>query len=401
MTVKLGYKQSEVGVIPDDWDAVNLQTVCSMKSGESITSANIDGFSKYPCFGGNGLRGYTKRFTHDGAFALIGRQGALCGNVVRAQGRFFASEHAVVVTAQPGTDVAFLTYVLGRMRLNRFSESSAQPGLSVSKVLKLALAVPPNEAEQRSIATALTDVDDLLTSLDRLIAKKRAIKQGVMHDLLTGRKRLSGSLAVASIPDGWDSVTIGDIASKVGSGITPTGGSQVYGYAGRPFIRSQNVGWGTLLLDDMAHISDTIHATFVDTELRHHDVLLNITGASIGRSAVAESSIVGGNVNQHVCIIRAQHSAADPLFVNSVLLSPLGQRQIAAFQAGGNRQGLNFQQVRSIRIPLPTLPEQRAIAAVLTDLDDEIDALQARRDKTHAIKQAMMAELLTGRTRLI
>jgi type I restriction enzyme S subunit len=79
--VKPGYKQTEVGVIPEDWDAVSLSQVCSMKSGEGITSANIDDYSEYPCYGGNGLRGYTSRYTHDGDYALIGRQGALCGNV--------------------------------------------------------------------------------------------------------------------------------------------------------------------------------------------------------------------------------------------------------------------------------------------------------------------------------
>ncbi|NBT26278.1 MAG: restriction endonuclease subunit S, partial [Actinobacteria bacterium] len=211
---------------------------------------------------------------------------------------------------------------------------------------------------------------------------------------------LSATLTAASIPDAWDSVTIGDIASKVGSGITPPGGSQVYGYSGRPFVRSQNVGWGTLLLDDMAFISETIHATFVNTELRLNDVLLNITGASIGRSGVAQSSIVGGNVNQHVCIIRTQHSAADPLFVNCCLLSPPGQRQIVAFQAGDNRQGLNFQHVRSIRIPLPPLHEQRAIATALTDVDDLLTSLDRLIAKKRAIKQGVMHDLLTGRKRL-
>ena len=187
-----GYKQTEVGVIPDEWNAVELDAVCSMKSGEGITAARINQFSQYPCYGGNGLRGYTSRFTHNGLFALIGRQGALCGNVVGAEGKFFASEHAVVVTARVGTDIRFLTYVLGEMRLNRFSESSAQPGLSVSKVLKLSLAMPPTDAEQRAIATALSDVDALLGGLDRLIEKKRDLKQAAMQQLLTGQARLPG-----------------------------------------------------------------------------------------------------------------------------------------------------------------------------------------------------------------
>ena len=130
--------------------------------------------------------------THDGSFCVDRPTGALCGNVVGVKGKFFASEHALIVTAKEGTNIRFLTYVLGRMRLNRFSESSAQPGLSVSKLLGLPLAIPPTEAEQRAIATALSDVDALLDGLARLIAKKRDLKQAALQQLLTGQTRLHG-----------------------------------------------------------------------------------------------------------------------------------------------------------------------------------------------------------------
>ena len=200
-----GYKQTQIGVIPQEWDVVALDAACRMKSGEGITAASIDHVSQYPCYGGNGLRGYTSRFTHDGSFTLIGRQGALCGNVVGVKGKFFASEHALVVTAKEGTNIHFLMYVLGRMRLNRFSESSAQPGLSVSKLLGLPLAIPPTEAEQRAIATALSDVDALLDGLERLIAKKRDLKQAAMQQLLTGQTRLPG------FHGEWEVRTLGDL----------------------------------------------------------------------------------------------------------------------------------------------------------------------------------------------
>ncbi|MBP6965138.1 MAG: restriction endonuclease subunit S [Armatimonadetes bacterium] len=170
MEVKPGYKRTEAGIIPQDWEVVSLGEVCRMKSGEAITSAKIDQFSTYPCYGGHGLRGFTARFTHEGRYALIGRQGALCGNVLGVDGRFFASEHAVVVTPLAQTEIRWLTYVLERMHLNRYSESSAQPGLSVSKLLSIRLAVPSTKEEQRNIADALSDVDALIGSLDKLIA---------------------------------------------------------------------------------------------------------------------------------------------------------------------------------------------------------------------------------------
>jgi type I restriction enzyme S subunit len=161
-----------------------------MKSGEGITSADIDDYSTYPCYGGNGLRGYTSRFTHDGCFALIGRQGALCGNVIGVEGKFFASEHAVVVTPYSETDIRWLTYVLATMNLNQYSESSAQPGLSVSKVLMLDVYVPPSKAEQTAIATVLADMDAEIAALEQRRRKTQDLKQALMQELLTGRTRL-------------------------------------------------------------------------------------------------------------------------------------------------------------------------------------------------------------------
>jgi type I restriction enzyme, S subunit len=173
-----------------DLTEVDLSKTCSMKSGEAITSANIDAFSIYPCYGGNGLRGFTSRFTHDGSYALIGRQGALCGNVFWVEGKIFASEHAIVVTAFVQTDIRWLTCVLEKMNLNQYSESSAQPGLSVSKILKLAITVPPTKAEQTAIADVLLDMDAELAALEQRRDKTRALKQGMMQELLTGRVRL-------------------------------------------------------------------------------------------------------------------------------------------------------------------------------------------------------------------
>lgn len=173
-----------------EWKVVRLSDVCSMRSGEGITSADIDDFSLYPCYGGNGLRGYTSRFTHDGGFALIGRQGALCGNVVGVTGRFFASEHAVVVTPFLQTDIRWLTYSLTKMKLNQYSESSAQPGLSVSKVLMLDLHTPPSKDEQAAISAVLSDMDAELTSLEARREKTRLLKLGMMQELLTGKTRL-------------------------------------------------------------------------------------------------------------------------------------------------------------------------------------------------------------------
>lgn len=169
----------------------------------------------------------------------------------------------------------------------------------------------------------------------------------------------------------WEKCTIGELTIKVGSGVTPRGGEAVYKTEGHPFVRSQNVGLGQLLLDDIAYIDEDTHQRQKNTELQLDDVLLNITGASIGRSAIATKEIAGGNVNQHVCIIRTQDNLISSFLCN-FLLSSYGQKQIDSFQAGGNRQGLNFEQIKSIKIAIPTVNEQYKIAQLLQLVEGRI-----------------------------
>ena len=169
----------------------------------------------------------------------------------------------------------------------------------------------------------------------------------------------------------WKKTKIGDITSKVGSGVTPKGGSAVYKTSGHLFIRSQNVGNGCFLLDDVAYIDEATHKKQINTELKDGDVLLNITGASIGRTTVVNKNVEGGNVNQHVCIIRLLEDYS-PNYICNYLLSYGGQKQIDSFQAGGNREGLNFEQIRSIKFFIPSFREQSKIASLLSLLEERI-----------------------------
>jgi type I restriction enzyme S subunit len=171
------------------WARAQLSDICQMKSGESITSERIDEHSQYPCYGGNGIRGFTDRFTHSGPHVLVGRQGALCGNITFVDGKFFASEHAVVVTSSARSDIYWLGYVLTSMELNQYSESSAQPGLAVARLLTLEV-LAPDALEQTAIATILSDMDTEITALEARLTKARQLKQGMAQALLTGRIRL-------------------------------------------------------------------------------------------------------------------------------------------------------------------------------------------------------------------
>ena len=177
--------------------------------------------------------------------------------------------------------------------------------------------------------------------------------------------------------------------------MTPRGGESVYKSEGHPFVRSQNVGLGHLILDDIAYIDENTHQRQKNTELQLDDVLLNITGASIGRSALVNQQIVGGNVNQHVCIIRANKKLI-PSFLCNFLLSQYGQKQIESFQAGGNRQGLNFEQIKSIKIGLPSVEEQKKIADLLLLIERRITTQNKIIEDLKKLKSAIYQELYSN-----
>ncbi len=357
-----------------------------MKSGESITSADIDDTSRFPCHGGNGLRGFTDRFTHSGRFALIGRQGALCGNVVGVSGQFFASEHAVVVTAFQQTDIGWLTYVLRGMCLNQYSESSAQPGLSVAKLLLLDVACPPTRAEQRAIAVVLTDVDALIGSLEVLIEKKRAIKRAAMQQLLTGRTRLPG------FEGEWGTGRLRDVAQLHRDHVMPSDeddvGYEVFSLPAYDAGRSPSTEPGAAIQSGKFRVPR--NAVLLS---RLNPRIPRVWAShSVGPNAIASTEFLV--LTPRACTVRA--------FLFWLCSSPrFCDRMVAAVTGTtGSHQRVNRVDAMNLRIRFPPLAEQTAIAAVLTDMDDEIGGLERRLDKTHAIKQGMMQQLLTGAVRL-
>ena len=388
------YKQTEVGVIPEDWDVVNLSVAASMKSGEGITSARIDEFSEYPCYGGNGLRGFTKVFTHDGRCALVGRQGALCGNVLGVEGKFFASEHAIVVTARARTDIRWLTFLLGQMRLNRYSESSAQPGLSVSKLLQLKIPLPPTKAEQEAIAEVLSNAETFIDSLEQLLAKERDLKRGAMQELLTGKRRLS------RFSGEWRSRPLGEVIANCSSGATP--------YRGRADFYKGNVKWITsgelnfnVVTDTLEHISEE---AVRKTNLKLHPAgtfLMAITGLEAAGTRGA-CAIVGNPATTNQSCMAIYPSAelrTDYLYHYYVLR---GDELALRYCQGTKQQSYTAKLVKLLPIDLPpSLGEQAAIATILSDIDAACAALEERLMKARNLKQGMIQELLTGKTRLV
>ena len=192
----------------------------------------------------------------------------------------------------------------------------------------------------------------------------------------------------------WSNKKIGNIASKVGSGSTPRVGAEAYTDHGIIFIRSQNVNNDQLLLDDVAYIPEETHVKMSGSKVIANDILLNITGASIGRSCVVPHDFTEANVNQHVCIIRTPND--DPIFVQSFLSSENGQNAIQSKQAGGGREGLNFQAIRSIDFHFPpSKAEQTKIASFLSAVDEKISQLTQKHALLSQYKQGMMQKLFS------
>jgi type I restriction enzyme S subunit len=280
---------------------------------------------------------------------------------------FFASEHAVVVTALARTDIRWLTVVLGDMRLNQYSESSAQPGLSVSKILKLPLALPPLP-EQRAIAGALGDVDALLSALEKLIAKKRDLKQAAMRQLLTGQTRLPGFTGK------WKVKRLGDVC-RITTGKKDVNEGNPAGHF--PFFTCSR------------------SYTFSDSYSFDAEAILIAGNGDVGnlhyykgKFEAYQRTYVLFDFSTNVVYLWQQLSAhlADSLGIGKIGSSiPYIKKE--------NLVGFGFE--------CPTdATEQTAIAGVLSDMDAELAALEQRLAKTRALKQGMMQELLTGRVRL-
>ena len=165
---------------------VPLSDVATMKAGQNIKNPNIISENNghlYPCFGGNGIRGYLTNYSHEGIYPIIGRQGALCGNVCLASGKFYATEHAIVVTPKKNVNVKWLYHKLISLNLNQYAKGTAQPGLSVQNILKLSLDVPPL-SEQQKIVAQIEDLEKQIAESQAIIDNSKQQKQEILDKYL-------------------------------------------------------------------------------------------------------------------------------------------------------------------------------------------------------------------------
>jgi type I restriction enzyme S subunit len=387
-------KQTEAGVIPEDWDVFRLADNFKIYAGGDVPKHSLSDtrseIHPYPIFAnalqGNGLYGFTNEKRAKADSVTVTARGYV-GHAEYRQEPFFPIVRLLVLEPTGHLDAQFTTFAINE-RVTFALESTGVPQLTAPQIGKYSIAAPCLK-EQRNIAQALSDVDDLITALDRLIAKKRDIKQATMQLLLTGKTRLPG------FSGKWETKQVASFTNCVAGG-TPS--TLVRSYWGG------SIKWmssGDLHLKRVKDVTGRITQAGLDnsaaTILPRQCVLIGLAGQGKTRGTVA-INLTELSTNQSIGAILPNDT-----FVPDYLFHNLDSRytELRELSSGGGRGGLNLKILGRLGIPLPSIPEQTAIASVLSDMDAELTALEARRDKTRAIKQGMMQELLTGKTRLI
>ena len=179
-----------LGEIPEHWEVKKIKYVAKLKSGESITSDKIKEDGEFAVYGGNGLRGYTTSYTHDGDYILIGRQGALCGNINYAFGKFYASEHAVVVTRFGNENISWFGELLRIMNLNQYSISAAQPGLSVERLQNIQIPSPSIDEQNKIgqyLKTEIKRSELSISKIEKEIELLQEYRKALISEAVTGK----------------------------------------------------------------------------------------------------------------------------------------------------------------------------------------------------------------------
>ena len=252
----------------------------------------------------------------------------------------------------------------------------------------------PSIEIQEKIATLLSSVDTKIKVEKIKVEKLKAIKKSMLGKMFPKEGASVPEIRFKGFTDDWEQRKLGDIAVKIGSGKTPSGGKSAYVENGIPLIRSQNVNGDKVDFADIVFVDETTDESMANSRVYTNDVLLNITGASIGRSAVYKG-LESANVNQHVCIIRPTEGY-QPDFIQLNLSSDNGQKQIDASQAGGGREGLNFQEIGKMQFSFPSLNEQKYIGRYFNNFDNLITLHQRKYEKLLDVKKAFLEKLIGG-----
>jgi len=297
-----------------------------------------------------------------------------------------------------GADAAFVTQYSNsqafKAEVDLHSLPSATPKkINLGPISDIRLPIPPLP-EQRAIAAALSDVDALLGGLERLIAKKRDLKQAAMQQLLTGQTRLPG------FSGEWEILQIREIASVRTGPFGSTLHESDYVQDGTPIITVEHLGEFGVTRQNLPLVSDQDCKRLCSYALEAGDIVFSRVG-SIDRNALIREEEEGWLFSGRLLRVRPDKKRVFAPYLSLQFHTESFKNSVLAVAVGQTMASLNTKILRDLSVPIPSIGEQDAIATVLSDMDAELSALEARRDKTRALKQAMMQELLTGRIRLI
>lgn len=363
-TIKKGYKQTEIGVIPEDWEVELLGNLLKFGSGQDYKHL---GKGKIPVYGTGGIMTYVDNYLYDGMSVGIGRKGTI-DKPVFLKGKFWTVDTLFYTHSFKNTLPEFIYFSFNLIKWKEYNEASGVPSLNKNTLERIQIPLPPTLEEQKAIAQVLSDTDQLIQNLKTLIAKKKAIKQGAMQELLTGKKRLQG------FTEEWETKKLGEVLSYeqppkyiinsdiLKKGKTPVltaNKSFVLGYTNEDFGIYTNTP--VVIFDDFTTLNKYVNFAF-----------------KIKSSAIK--------------ILRNSPKYSLQFLYNRMQLieHPLG-----------DHKRYYISEYQNIEIEVPSYIEQQAIAQILSDMDAEIEALEQQLQKTQTLKQGMMQELLTGKTRLI
>ncbi|MGO9666062.1 MAG: restriction endonuclease subunit S [Polyangia bacterium] len=408
------YKPSGVGWlgdVPEQWEVCALKRIISMKSGESITFESIEESGEYPVFGGNGLRGFACKFTHDGHYVLIGRQGALCGNINYARGRFWASEHAVVATPLKKVGTIWLGEMMRAMNLNQYSVSAAQPGLSVDLVGSLATVLPPLP-EQVAIADFL---DRETRKVDTLVAKKRTlverlkekrtalisrtVTRGLPPDAARAagldphpKLKPSGIDWLGDVPEHWAIVPVRRCAKRIQTGGTPPTAEDRY-------YEDGTIPWyGPGSFDDqivVTHPVKLLHVSAVTDEAARMfsagATMVVTIGATLGK---VSSLPHAASCNQQITVIEFDLRRVHPRFATYQIKRL--ESSLRTIAPSATLPILDQGEIAEIVMCLPSIEEQAAIADFLDRETIAIDRMISKIDSVIERLQEYRTALITA-----
>lgn len=422
--VKTGYKQTEVGLIPEDWEILTIKDVSSLISGQHLSPGDINPVKEgFPYF--TGPTDFTDDISKVTKWTSSSKKHSVKGSIlvtVKGSGvgkLFFQSLEKVSLGRQlmavfPSKTPSKFIYFYLESQKNRIAElgtGNLIPGISRKDLLNLPIPLPPTLHEQRKIAEALSEVDALIDTLEQLIQKKKAIKQGAMQELLTGRTRLPGfgegkgykMTELGELPEDWEVKELGQVVSKYIDyrGRTPLKLGMKWGDGNILALSANNVQHGKINPDIEANYGSKklYNAWMRNGDCEKGDVLITME-APLGNIAQIPDNRKY-ILSQRVLLIRPTKELSKD-FLTLTLSNSYFQRQLKTNSTGSTAKGIKRSRLENLIICFPSLPEEQAIIfAFLNDISVEMESIKSLKAKAQALKQGMMQELLTGKTRLV